>query len=153
VFGLLRYEQAAIAEWDTADTAESPAADTALNELYAAYRQVRPTTDVQKAALATSTSNLEQISQARTVRLLTARADTGPPWPLWAVIVVTSAMVLGTVVVYGVERSGFHYPMVAIVGVIVAANLFLILELSHPYVGAISTSSDPLQEVVRTLSQ
>ena len=60
-------------------------------------------------------------------------------------------MVLGTVVVYGVERSGYHYPMVAVVGVIVAVNLFLILELSHPYVGAISTSSDPLQQVVRTL--
>lgn len=148
---LLRYEEAAIAEWDTADTTESRAADAALDELYAAYRQVRATSDVQKAALATSTSNLDQASQARTVRLLTARADTGPPWPVWAVIGVTSAMVLGTVVVYGVERSGFHYPMVAIVGVIVAANLFLILELSHPYVGAISTSSDPLQQVVRTL--
>lgn len=148
---LLRYEQAAIAEWDTADTTESRDADAALDDLYAAYRQVRATSDVQKAALATSTSNLNQASQARTVRLLTARADTGPPWPLWVVLGVTSAMVLGTVVVYGVERSGYHYPMVAIVGVIVAANLFLILELSHPYVGAISTSSDPLQQVVRTL--
>lgn len=148
---LLRYEQAAIAEWDTADTTESRDADTALDEVYAAYRQVRATSDVQKAALATSTSNLNQVSQARTVRLLTARADTGPPWPLWVVLGVTSAMVLGTVVVYGVERSGYHYPLVAVVGVIVAANLFLILELSHPYVGAISTSSDPLQQVVRTL--
>ena len=44
-------------------------------------------------------------------------------------------------------------PMVAIVGVIVAANLFVRLELSHAYLGEVSTSSDPLQEAVWVLSQ
>ena len=39
---------------------------------------------------------------------------------------LTSAMVLGTAIIYGVERRAMHYPMVAIVGVIVAANLFLL---------------------------
>jgi hypothetical protein len=43
--------------------------------------------------------------------------------------------------------------MVAIIGAIIAMNLFLILQLSHPYVGEIATSSDPLQEVVRALTQ
>ena len=37
------------------------------------------------------------MSQARTARISTARSDVGPPWPLWAVIFLTSAMVLGTV--------------------------------------------------------
>jgi hypothetical protein len=43
--------------------------------------------------------------------------------------------------------------MVAIVGVIVATNLFLVLELAHPYIGEVSTSPDALQEVVWVLSQ
>jgi hypothetical protein len=43
--------------------------------------------------------------------------------------------------------------MVAIVGVIIASNLFLILELAHPFIGEISTSPDPLQEAVWVLSQ
>jgi hypothetical protein len=34
-----------------------------------------------------------------------------------------------------------------------AADLFLVLELAHPYVGVISTSSTSLQEVVSVLSQ
>lgn len=150
--GLLAYESAAVAEWPTAGT-PSPDAEAALATLYGTYRQVRPSTDVQKAVLATSMSNLDQISQARTVRVLTAREDTGPPWPIWAVIFLTSAMVLGTVVIYGVERAAQHYSMVAIVGVIVATNLFLILALAHPYVGAVATSSDPLSEVVSVLSR
>ncbi|ABM12658.1 MULTISPECIES: bestrophin-like domain [Mycolicibacterium] len=150
---LLDYSTAGIAEWDRAGDVSSVEADKALARLHTAYQQVQATTDIQKTYLATSNSNLDKMSQARTVRLLTARGDTGPPWPLWAVIFITSGMVLGAAIVYGVEKPVMHYPMVAIVGVIVASNLFLILELSHPYVGDIATSPDPLHEVVRVLGQ
>ena len=148
---LLAYEQAAVAEWTQANTARSAVADAALADLYTAYQQVQANTDVQKTFLSTSFSNLDKVSQGRTARILTARADVGPPWPLWAVIFLTSSMVLGTVIIYGVEKPGQHYPIVAIVGAILAMNLFLVLQLSHPYVGEIATSSDPLQEVVRVL--
>ena len=60
-------------------------------------------------------------------------------------------MVLGSVVVYGVEKPDLHYPMVAIVAIIVATNLFLVIELAHPYIGDIA-SPDPLQEVVSVWS-
>ena len=150
---LLVYEQANLAEWVDDDSRRSAAADTALDRVYSAYGQVQANTDPQKTRLATSYSNLDKISQARTVRILAARDDTGPPWPFWVIVFLTSAMVLGTVIIYGVERRAMHYPMVAIVGVIVAANLFLLLELSHPYLGEVSTSSEPLQEAVRVLSR
>ncbi|WAC94602.1 hypothetical protein [Mycobacterium sp. Aquia_213] len=39
-----------------------------------------------------------------------------------------------------------------IYGVLVAANLFLILELAHPYVREIATSPQPLRDVVVVLS-
>jgi hypothetical protein len=150
---LLGYEQAAIVEWDSGHGTRSPDADAALTRLSSAYHQVNATTDSQKSLLATSYANLDKMSQARTVRLLTAREDTGPPWPLWAVIFLTSAMVLGTVVIYGVEKAAMHYPMVAVVGLVVATNLFLIVELSHPFVGGISTTNDPLYEVISVLTQ
>jgi Protein of unknown function (DUF4239) len=150
---LLTYERGAIGEWPRTANSRSPDVDNALARVYQAYEGVAPKTDTQKTLLATSFANLDKVSQARTVRLLTAREDAGLPWPFWAVILLTSAMVLGTVIIYGVEKPVLHYPMVAIVAVIVATNLFLIVELSHPYVGAVSTSSDPLQEVVAVLSQ
>mgnify|MGYP005816230521 CR=1 FL=1 len=62
-------------------------------------------------------------------------------------------MVLGTVIIYGVEKPAMHYPMVAIVGAIVASNLFLVVELAHPYIGEISTSPDPLNEVTWVLTR
>ncbi len=150
---LLAYEQAAIVEWPHTGNSRSPATDAALARLYQAYDGIAAKTDTQKTLLATSFSNLDKISQARTVRLLTAREDAGLPWPFWAVIFVTSIMVLGTAIIYGVEKPVLHYPMVAIVAVIIATNLFLVVQLAHPYVGAVSTSSDALQEVVAVLSQ
>ncbi|WP_395310150.1 hypothetical protein V4U86_04835 [Mycobacterium sp. AMU20-3851] len=147
---LLTYGKAALAEWPgTGD--RSAEADRALAGLYRAYEQVVPATDTQKTRLATSLTNLDKVSQARTVRLLQARDDDGAPWPLWAVIFLTSALVLGTAIVYGVERPSLHYPMVAIVGVLVATNLFLILQLAHPFIGDAATSPDPLREFVGIL--
>ncbi len=147
---LLAYERAAIAEWPGA---RSPEADGALAELYRAYGQVRPADDLQKSILATSLSNLDKVGQARTVRIMQAHGDDGPPWPLWAVVFLTSALVLGTAIIYGVEKPSMHYPMVAIVAVLVATNLFLVLQLSHPFIGDVATSPDPLYEVVRVLER
>jgi len=149
---LLTYEHAAIAEWSQAENGHSADADAALARLDTVYGGIAAKTDAQKTLLSTSFSNLDKISQARTVRLLTAREDAGLPWSLWAVIFLTSTMVLGIVIIYGVENPILHYPMVAIVAVIVATNLSLILQLAHQYAGEVSTTSDPLQEVVSVLS-
>jgi hypothetical protein len=45
-----------------------------------------------------------------------------------------------------------HYTMVATVGVLVAANLFLVLELSHPFIGKNATSAEPLRDVIQFLA-
>ena len=150
---LLDYERAALSEWPkVADGQHSdPAADKALKRLYVAYEQVQPRTDIQRSFLATSLANLDRLSQARTARVVQAQMDSGPPWSLWSVILLTSVMVVGCAVVYGVEEPRLHYAMVATVAVLVAANLFLILELAHPYVGEIATSPQPLRDVVDVL--
>ena len=120
--------------------------------LYSAYEGVEARTVAQKTLLASSFSNLDSLSQARTQRVLQARTDVGPPWSLWAVIWLTSGLLVGCAIIYGVEKPATHYTMVAILGVLVATNLFLVLELSHPFIGDIGTSSEPLQQVIRLLT-
>ena len=150
---LLEYERAAEAEWPIAASGHSfPEADHALERLYTAYGEVQPRTDAQETLLATSFTNLDKVSQARTERVLTARTDIGPTWSLWAVIFLTSGLVLGCSIIYGVEKPSMHYPMIATVGVLVAANVFLVLELSHPFLGEVGTSPEPLREVIRVLA-
>ncbi len=106
---LLDYERAAVTEWPVAASGHSfPEADNALQRLYTAYTQVQPRTDIQTKFLATSLGNLDKMSQARTERVLQARTDVGPPWSLWAVIFVTSGLLLGGAIVYGVEKPVKH---------------------------------------------
>jgi hypothetical protein len=81
-----------------------------------------------------------------------ARTDIGPPWSLWAVIFLTSGLILGSAIIYGVETPATHYTMVAILGVLVAAQLFLVLELSHPFIGEIATYLQPLHEAIDALN-
>lgn len=150
---LLVYEKAAIAEWPQAVSGRSAAADAALADVYRTYEQLRPDTEMQKAFLSTSLSNLDTMSQGRTERTSEARTDTGPSWPLWVVFYLTSAMVLGTVVIYGVHKPLMHYVMVATVGTLVAVNLFLVMQLAHPFLGDLGTSPEPLQEVVAEIDE
>jgi hypothetical protein len=151
---LLDYGRAADSEWPLAAKGQRlPAADDRLTQLYSAYEQVAARTDAQKTLLSTSFANLDKMSQARTERLLTARTDSGPPWSVWAVVIVTSVLVLGCAIIYGVEKPAVHSTMVATVGALVAANLFLVLQLSHPYVGEIGTSPEPLRELVQVLEE
>ena len=151
---LLSYAQAAEAEWPMVARGQSlPEADTAMAALYRTFQEVTPRTDIQKTFLSTSLANLDKISQSRTARVIEGSNNDGPTWPLWAVIFLTSGLVMGCTIVYGVEKPAMHYPMVAIVGAMVAANLFLVLELSHPFVGDISTSPEPLRKVIEVLEQ
>lgn len=149
---LLTYEQEAVAEWDALNSGAShPQADQALDRLYEAYEGVQARTEAQKTLLANSFGNLSDVSKSRAERILQARTDTGPPWSIWAVILVTTGLLLGCAIIYGVEKSTNHYVMVAIIGTLVGAQLFLVVELSHPYVGAVSTVPESLHEVIRML--
>jgi hypothetical protein len=150
---LLQYEEAAVIEWDAAASGRSyPPADRALNDLQSAYEQVQVRSDLQKTMLTNSFTDLDDLSQARTERVVQARTDVGPPWPLWAVILLTTALLLGCAIIYGVESPATHFAMVAVLAVLVGTILYLVLMLSHPYLGDIASSPEPLREVIRVLS-
>ncbi|MEU8996022.1 hypothetical protein AB0952_13390 [Streptomyces caniferus] len=150
---LLEYGRAAAAEWPRAAAGRTtPETENALNRLYGTYESITPRNDTQRAFLASSLVSLKDLSLARTERLLAARTNTGPPLSLWLVIFLNSALVLGFSVIYGSEQARMHYGMVAAVSVLIAANLFLVTELAYPFLGELSTSPEPVNEVVRVLS-
>ncbi|MEV5121722.1 hypothetical protein AB0K49_02755 [Streptomyces decoyicus] len=150
---LLEYGRAAAAEWPRASTGlTTPEAEDALNRLYRTYEDITPRNDTQRAFLTNSLASLRDVTLARTERLLAARSNIGPPLSLWMVILLTSGLVLGFSVVYGSEQARMRYGMVGAVSVLVAANLFLVTELSYPFLGEFATSSEPLNTVVEVLS-
>ena len=150
---LLNYERAAVTEWPLVAHGHTyPAAGQALQTLRTAYDQVQPRTDPQKTYLAASFDHLQKISQERTERTLRARTDNGMPWSMWTVFFLTSGLVLGGALVYGVEKPAIHYALVATVAVLLAPDLFLVVELCHPYIGDTATSSESLGAAIQALS-
>jgi Protein of unknown function (DUF4239) len=150
---LLDYERAAAREWPQAANGHaSSAAGQALQRLHTAYGEVQPRTDTQKTFLASSFDSLNKISQARTDRIIRAQTANGLPWSMWIVFFLLSALVLGCVIVYSVEKPPLHYALVATVAVLLATDLFLVLELAHPYIGDTAASSEPLDAVIQVLS-
>ncbi len=150
---LLEYERAAIAEWPRAANDQAlPEAEEALGRLYTAYSQVKPQNETQKTLLASSFDSLNSIAQARAERLIQAGTEVGPPWSLWVVIILTSSLVLGGSIIYGVEAPARHCALVSAVAVLVATNLFLIMEFAHPFIGDVAASAKPLQAVVEVLA-
>lgn len=150
---LLAYERAAEAEWSLSIQGQSsPAAGDALWRVYEAYGKVETRTAFQKQMLSTSFANLDKVSQARSERVFTAATDQGPPWPIWVVVVLMGGVILGWSVVSGLTDAQIRFPVVATVAALVAAQVFLVLQLSHPYIGEIATSPEPLSEVIRVLT-
>ncbi|MGX1759077.1 bestrophin-like domain [Streptomyces lydicus] len=150
---LLGYGRAAAAEWPLASTGHAaPEAENALNRLQSTYENIKPRSDAQRTFLASSLASLRELSLARTERLLEARSNVGPPLSLWMVVFLTSGLVLGFSVIFDAGQAKMHYGMIAAVSVLVATNLFLVTELSYPFLGEFSTSPEPLHELVEVLS-
>jgi hypothetical protein len=130
---MLDYVRAAEAEWPLADKGQSlPEADNALAALIQTFREAGSRVDrPELIPLANTFHNLEQLSRSRTDRLLEGEVNDGPSWSLWAVIILTSGLVIGCTIIYGVASRVMHFSVVAIVAAMVATNLFLVLVLAH----------------------
>ena len=72
-----------------------------VNPRHATYRDVQLRNETQQKFLAVVLNNLDKMSAERTERVTVARTDTGPPWSLWTVQFLTSAMVLGYAIIFG----------------------------------------------------
>ncbi|WP_328382619.1 DUF4239 domain-containing protein [Streptomyces sp. NBC_00400] len=150
---LMEYGRAAADEWTRAAGGRAtPEAENALTRLHRVYENIKPRNDTQRAFLTNALASLKELSLARTERLLQARTNIGPPLSLWLVVFLTSGLVLGFSLVFGSEQARMHFGMVGAVSVLVAANLFLVTELSYPFLGEFSTSPEPLKVLIEVLS-
>ncbi len=148
----LTYARSVVAEWPTAATGHTTAeADRALEGLHTTYEELEPGNDTQRAFIDKSQDGLRELSILRTERVLGALRETGPTSSLWAVILLASALTLGFSVIFGLEDTRLHYGMVGAMSVLVAANLFLILDLAYPFLGELAASPKSMQTVIQAI--
>lgn len=151
---LLAYQNAALDEWPEAiDGRFTAEAEKALADLESVLENIKPADDKQRNALSSALASAKQIGSSRTERIVMARTNVGPPLSLWAVIILTSALVLGFAVIIGERLAHMHYTMVGAVSVLVAALLFLLIELAYPFHGEMGTTAEPLRVATEVLQR
>jgi Protein of unknown function (DUF4239) len=111
---------------------------------------LQPTTDDQKQELATATSTLEAIEQARLQMSFALSAPVS--YPLLLTVV---GWVFFLFCGFGLMSKGGAMPVVALaVGAIaVATAVLLILDLSNPYLGVFRASPAPLEQALAVMGK
>ena len=107
-----------------------------------------PKTDAQKQALANANAAAAQIQQTRI--LMDLQVASGVNWPMLAIVVCWSLLLFCG---YGLVSPVNATVVVSLVlgAIAVASAVFLIIELTNPFVGLIKLSPGPVDETLRAL--
>jgi hypothetical protein len=150
---VLSYGRAMVAEWPSASVGRSaPEGRRALTRLYAVYGGLEAHGATEQAFLENSLETVRELTTLRAERVTEARTDTGPLPSVWLLILLASVLTLGFSVLFGLEDARLHYKMVGAVSLLVAANLFLVMDVSYPYLGELATPPELLQDVISELA-
>ena len=126
------------------------AAIKVLRDPQKALGRLQPSTDQQRQALATATSTMDAIGQARLQMAFALSAPVSYPL-LLTVIGWVACLFCG----FGLMSKPGSMPVVALAvgAVAIASAVLMILDLSSPYSGVFRASSAPLEQVLAVMGK
>jgi hypothetical protein len=147
---VVRYARAVVDEWPSISEGNaSPQVQTSLNDVYATLAAYTPHTTAQADYLSQSIDNVDTLSQARVARQLEASESGSLPLVLWLGILLTSLITLAFALLFWLEDLRIAYAMVAGVAAVLAVNIFVLIELSYPFLGSVSVGPEKFEAVIR----
>lgn len=128
-------------EWpEMRDGDDSPRAQDAMAGIYAAFRTVKPESPAAIAFYENSVEQLDTALDSRRDRL--EAAEGGLPTEMAALILFSTIIIVGYAVLVGSPNYWFHALGPAAIAVVVAFSLVVLADLSYPFSGDVSVSSD-----------
>jgi hypothetical protein len=115
---------------------------TRLTQLYSAVQSAEPRVG-WSAFYRQAVSDLTEITKARRDR--NASAGNAIPGPLFFLVVLLSALMLGVATLLNTRERGTHVALLAGLTIVMSLNLALIVALEHPFGGAVAISDKPLR--------
>jgi hypothetical protein len=140
-------------EWDAMNQRTAPSAetDTALNQLWDLYGLLEPGQDGQSIAFADSIDRLQELGNARRMRLLESKA--GIPGIMWLGLIAGGAVTVMFAYSFGVARRESHAVMLATLSASIALLLFMISTLNYAFHGDVRVQPDGMELVLRQLTR
>jgi hypothetical protein len=147
---LLEYTHAVIdEEWpamaDTVRGSSQHVWDT-LDRIFASFSRLEPTTQREANIHAEMLSRLNDLSDHRRLRLLSA--DNKVPPLMWIMLITGGLITVGFSYFLGVENHRSHVLMTAALAAMIGITLYLIYALDHPFAGAVRVEPDAFRLVL-----
>ncbi|HEX7048674.1 MAG TPA: DUF4239 domain-containing protein [Longimicrobiales bacterium] len=139
-------------EWPAmADGKASAAAWTAFSALWRVYLETEPRNDRERAWYAESLRRLDELGDARRLRLLDSRA--GVPSLLWATLLIGGALTIGFSYLFGTRNVWSQVVMTVALSGLIALILFLVSALAKPFGGAARIEPDAFHQLTEIFSR
>ena len=132
-------------EWpQMRDGHDSELAKAGLNEMFAAFRTVKPRTPEEKAFYDDAVRKLNDTLAARRDRIDTATG--GLPRDMWILILFSSFVIIAYAVLVGSPSYWFHVLGPAAIAAVIVISLVVLADLSYPFSGEVAIDYRPLQD-------
>ena len=145
---LRNYAQAVVnEEWPGMANGESSQhVSDILSDLYKSFSAIQPSTPREVNIHAQMLRNLDQLSSARRLRILSSKDKV--PDLLWGELLLGGLITVIFAFFFGVERARPHALMATALAVMIGLTLFLILELDGPFSGGLRVQPEALRLVL-----
>lgn len=134
-------------EWKTHGTLTIHTTPDPLNAVWNVYRDVRTSTPAEADDLSHAKEHLYQFEQMRHERHLAGEGTL--PAVFWGLLVLGAVVTIGFAYFFHMENVRVHAVMVAVLAGGVAALLFAIVALDHPFTGGVHVSDYPFQHALQ----
>jgi hypothetical protein len=143
------YARAVISDdWPAMAQGQSGHATTeALNAAYATLLAYAPTDDRGEAVLSEALNQLDQITQARRLRLVLAPGVV--PGVLWFMLAVGAVATIGFTLFFGTENLRIQAIMTGILTFLINAGLLVIIVINQPFAGEVKVEPEAMKRVLQ----
>jgi Protein of unknown function (DUF4239) len=147
---LLEYTHAVIdEEWPAmaaGSGGSSPHVWETVDRIFDTFARIDPTTQRESNVHAEMLSRLNDLSDHRRLRLLSA--DNKIPPLMWIMLATGGFITVGFSYFLGVENHRSHLLMTAALAAMIGITLYLIFALDHPFAGAVRVEPDAFRLVL-----
>jgi hypothetical protein len=127
----------------------SPRAAERADELRSSIQDFQPRTEADQALHSEGLSQLDELDEARALRLLEVRE--GLPPILWAVLIVGGVLTVAFTYLFGIETPWLHMLAVAALAVIVTLIIYTIAVLDFPFNSGLRVGPEAFELVLRRI--
>jgi hypothetical protein len=148
---IVRYHSDIVADWKApAGAGTGRDARASLDRLVTAVGALRPATPAEQDFVRSALSTIGHAEQLRQQAEIEGEDRQMSP-VMWIGVIATTIVFLGLCLFFGVEDNSLRRLLLALVGVVIATNLFLIVEMNYPHYGTFSVGPDAYEAVVENL--